>query len=61
MDSANKSTEDILIKISEDVLYSFEKNAFTEIAFMDVKSAYDTVWHKGLIYKLKNIVESSYF
>ena len=49
----NKSTEDILIHLTENIEYSFENGTVTELAFMDIQSAYDTVWHKGLIYKLK--------
>ena len=49
----NKSTEDILIHLTENIDYSFENGTVTELAFMDIQSAYDTVWHNGLIYKLK--------
>ena len=49
----NKSTEDILIHLTENINYSFENGTVTELAFMDIQSAYDTVWHNGLIYKLK--------
>ena len=49
----NKSTEDILICLSENILKSMELNSATEISFKDLQSAYDSVWHDGLIYKLK--------
>ena len=49
----NKSTEDILIHLTENIEYSFENGTVTELAFMDIQSAYDTVWHNGLIFKLK--------
>ena len=51
----NKSPEDIMLSIDENVKYAFEFDSFIEVAFMDIQSAYDTVWHKGLIFKLKII------
>ena len=50
----NKSTDDILINITENVYKAFENGSFLELSFMDVKSAYDSVWIDGFIYKLIN-------
>ena len=49
----NKSCDDILIRLAEKIYHSFELKSFTEISFMDIASAYDTVWVKGLLYKMK--------
>ena len=49
----NKSTEDILIELTESALQSFNLASVTEVSFKDLQSAYDSVWHNGLYYKLK--------
>ena len=49
----NKSCDDILIRLTEKIYQSFDTQSMTEITFMDIQSAYDTVWIPGLIYKLK--------
>ena len=51
----NKSTEDIVGAISQNILRNFDKKSMTEVTFMDLESAYDTVWQKGLYYKLTHI------
>ena len=50
---SNKSTEEILLHLSEDILHNFDNGSITEISFKDLQSAYDSVWHDGLLYKLK--------
>ena len=51
----NKSVDDIIQYLSDNINYSFENVSVSEICFMDIESAYDTIWHKGLIYKLKEL------
>jgi hypothetical protein len=31
---------------------NFDNNMFTPVVFLDVKKAFDTIWHSGLLYKL---------
>ena len=50
----NKSTEDILIALADNIQRSFEQESLSEISFKDLQSAYDSVWHEGLYYKIKN-------
>ena len=47
----NKSTEDIMADIAETVIRNFQGGSMTEVEFMDLQSAYDTVWREGLLYK----------
>ena len=39
----NKSTDDIMTALAEDVIRNFQRGSMTEIEFMDLQSAYDTV------------------
>ena len=50
----NKSTEDIMCSLSQDICFNYQLQSMTEVDFMDLQSAYDTVWRNGLLYKLKN-------
>ena len=49
----NKPTEDILGCLAQDVCINFQNESMTEVSFLDLQSAYDTVWRNGLLYKLK--------
>ena len=48
----NKSPEDIYLALTEKVLRAMQNGHFIELAFMDLKSAYDSVWIEALLYKL---------
>ena len=48
----NKSTDDILIHLVDNIVSNFEHQSITEISFKDLQSAYESVWHDGLLYKL---------
>ena len=48
----NNSTHDITIDMTENLLQCFQNGPFGETSFEDLKSAYDSVWIKGLLYKL---------
>ena len=50
----NKSTEDIFLSITEDIYQCLENDSFCELSFKDLKSAYDSVWINGYIWKLKH-------
>ena len=50
----NKGTEDNLLDITESIYRSMDNKSFIEMIFMDIKSAYDSVWIDGFIYKLIN-------
>ena len=42
-----------LISITSNIYDSFEKYDETRALFLDISKAFDKVWHKGLIFKLK--------
>ena len=50
----NKGTDDNLIDITESIYRAMDNKSFIEMIFMDIKSAYDSVWIDGFIYKLIN-------
>ena len=45
-----------LINITHDVFQSFDSNPSLEVrgVFLDISKAFDRVWHKGLLFKLKS-------
>ena len=50
----NKSTHDITIDMTENLFQCLQNGHFGETSFEDLKSTYDSVWIKGLLYKLVN-------
>ena len=42
-----------LLAITDEIFESFENNAETRAAFLDISKAFDKVWHDGLLFKLK--------
>ena len=48
----NRNTEDIYLALVEKIFRAIENGHFLELAFMDLKSAYDSVWIDALLYKL---------
>ena len=42
-----------LISITSTIYETFEKHDETRAIFLDISKAFDKVWHKGLIHKLK--------
>jgi len=48
----NRNTNDLLIKLNKDIYALLDNGMPTEIVFLDISKAYDSVWHNGLIWKL---------
>ena len=42
-----------LLSITHDIYQSFDNGFEVRVVFLDISKAFDKVWHKGLIYKLK--------
>ena len=51
----NDSTVKQLISITHDIHKAFNDGHELRAAFLDISKAFDSVWHDGLIYKLKKI------
>ena len=51
----NHSTTFQLIDIYHHICQTFDNNQFSCMVFCDVSKAFDRVWHKGLILKLKQV------
>ena len=43
------------------ILSTFENKEYCLAVFLDVKQAFDKVWHDGLLYKLKNLLTAPLF
>ena len=51
----NHSTTYQLVDIYHHICQTFDNNQFSCMVFCDVSKAFDRVWHKGLIFKLKQL------
>ena len=51
----NHSTTYQLIDIYHHICQTYDNNQFSCMVFCDVSKAFDRVWHKGLIFKLKQL------
>ena len=47
-----KSTDDHLFRLSQSVIESFNRGEHVVAAFLDIKKAFDNVWHSGLGYRI---------
>ena len=48
----NKSTDDHLFRLFQSIMESFNRGEHVVAAFLDVKKAFDNVWHSGLRCKI---------
>ena len=48
----SKSTNDHLFHFSQTIMKSFNRGKYVIAAFLDVKKAFDNVWHNELRYKI---------
>ena len=56
----NDCTTNQLVSIYHDVCLALENRKDIQLIFLDISKAFDKVWHKGLIFKLRQIgVEGS--
>lgn len=51
---ANHSTTHAISKFSSDVNYYLHNNQIIGTVLIDLEKAFDSVWNKGLIHKMKN-------
>ena len=58
---AKHSTIHQIHRLTDLISSSFEKNQYCPGVFLDVSQAFDRVWHKGLLYKLKQFLPAPYF
>ena len=49
-----KSTDGHLFKLSQSIMESFNRGEYVVAAFLDVKKAFDNVWHNGLRFKISS-------
>ena len=47
-----KSTDDHLFRLSQSIMESFNRREHVVAVFLDIKKAFDNVWHNGLRYKI---------
>ena len=45
-----------LLCITHDIYQFFDDDLETRFIFLDISNAFDKVWHKGVLYKLKQMV-----
>ena len=50
-----RGTQDALLRLTQDIYNGFNKNEHTAALFIDIEKAYDSVWHDGLMFKLKEM------
>ena len=58
---ARHSTIHQIHRLTDLISASLEKKQFCPAVFLDVSQAFDRVWHKGLLYKLKHFLPAPYY
>jgi len=48
-------------RLVNQVTHGFEHKLYTVGVFLDVKQAFDKVWHEGLLYKMKALLPAPYY
>lgn len=51
----NRRTLDHIIRITDEIQKTLATNQYTVGVFLDIEKAYDMVWKKGILYKLKEL------
>lgn len=52
---SNRSTQDPLLKLQTELTKSLNTNRCALAVFLDIKQAFDSVWHAGLIHKIRQL------
>lgn len=55
------STVEQVHRVYNTIRECLEKKEYCSAAFLDVQQAFDRVWHKGLLYKIKKYLPHSYY
>ncbi|KAL4149234.1 hypothetical protein QTP88_003218 [Uroleucon formosanum] len=59
--SANHSTTHQLHRVADTISTALETKKYCAGVFLDVAKAFDTVWHEGLLFKLKTLFPAPYY
>ena len=57
----NHSTIEQVHRVIDKIATTFEKKEYFSAVFLDIQQAFDRVWHKGLLYKLKKQLPHNYY
>ncbi|KAJ8735272.1 hypothetical protein PYW07_006892 [Mythimna separata] len=57
----NHATVEQVHRVVHVIRQSLEKKEYCSAAFIDIQQAFDRVWHKGLLYKMKTLLPNSFF
>lgn len=57
----NHGTVEQVHRVCEKIRKSLEEKLYCSSAFLDIQQAFDKVWHKGLLYKLKAALPHQYY
>ena len=55
------STIEQIRRITHNISQTLEKKKYCSAVFLDIQQAFDKVWHKGLLYKLKKVLPHTYY
>ena len=58
---SNHSTTHQLHRVTDFISSALETKKYCSGVFLDVAKAFDTVWHQGLLFKLKKILPAPYY
>lgn len=58
---AEHATIEQVHRVVKTIRTAFENKQYCSAAYLDITQAFDKVWHKGLLYKLKMVLPFSYF
>ena len=55
------ATTEQVHRVARVIRKAYESKKYCSAAFLDVQQAFDRVWHKGLLYKIKSLLPHTYF